>query len=126
MDVLQTLFDPGYNPWVTPGPAGTAIADRMHFQASLTAAAAGNVENAVSLSNARDAWAQVASNALGRMGALSVGAADGLMSTQDRLAMQGEFGSLQKTISGITSYANPMAQYNGFALLGGGLVDTYA
>ena len=82
---LKSVMDDG---------AGVAISDRMRSQARSNAMARSNADNAISLLQTADGWLQQTSNMLSRMHELSIEAADGTKTAEDRVNVQTEFCAL--------------------------------
>jgi flagellin len=96
-------------------PAGLAISERMRTQARNSAAAAQNIENALSYAQTADSWMQKKHDIVGRMAELAVSANDGTKSTEDLLQLQKEFAALSAEIGVI----NTNAKYNSIQIFGG-------
>ena len=104
-------------------PAGLAISERLRAQARNSAAAAQNIENALSYAQTADSWMQKIQDIAGRMGELAVAANDGTKTQTDRDQLQKEFTQMQKEITRITSNNEAAANYNGSALFQGATVS---
>jgi flagellin len=97
-------------------PAGLAISERMRLQARNSAAAAQNIENALSYAQTADSWLQKKHDIVGRMAELAVSANDGTKSSTDLGQLDKEFQALSLEIGKI----NSNAKYNTQAIFGGG------
>ncbi len=82
-------------------PAGLAISQRLRMQAGNSAAAEQNIQNALSYTQTADSWLQKIHDILGRMGELSVSAADGTKSTTDIANLGTEFIQMQGELTRI-------------------------
>jgi flagellin len=80
-------------------PAGLAISQRLRAQASNSAAAEQNIQNALSYSQTADSWLQKIHDILGRMGELAVSASDGTKSATDVNNLQSEFAQMQAELA---------------------------
>ncbi len=96
-------------------PAGLAISQRLRLQSSNSAAAEQNIQNALSFSQTADSWLQKVHDILGRMGELSVSAADGTKSTTDIDNLQTEYDQMSNELDRITADST----YNTKPLFGG-------
>lgn len=96
-------------------PAGLAISQRLRVQASTSAAAEQNIQNALSYSQTADSWLQKVQDILGRMGELAVSAADDTKSTTDVANLQTEYDEMSAELTRITTAGT----YNTAALFGG-------
>ena len=103
--------------------AGVAISEGMRSQATSTAMARNNVDNAISILQTADGWMQEINNTLARMHELAVESHDATKTDSDRDNIQAEFGALEEEINRIVSEA---AKFNGKKLLDGTMsgVDT--
>ncbi len=108
-------------------PAGLAISERLRAQARNSAAAAQNIENALSYAQTADSWMQKIQDIAGRMGELAVSANDETKTSTDRDTLQKEFTQMQdeiKRITTTTSGVNAAAgNYNGRTLFDGTAVN---
>ena len=84
-------------------PAGLAISQRLRQQASNSASAEQNIQNALSYSQTADSWLQKVHDILGRMGELSVSASDGTKASGDITNLNAEFSQMQAELLRITA-----------------------
>ncbi|MFT9456448.1 MAG: flagellin [Liquorilactobacillus hordei] len=95
--------------------AGLAISEKMKAQVSGLSQATRNAQDGISLIQTAEGALNETHSILGRMRDLSVQSANGTLSSDDRDAIQKEFGSLQKEISRIST----TTQFNTKGLLNG-------
>ena len=84
-------------------PAGLAISQRLRQQASNSATAEQNIQNALSYSQTADSWLQKVHDILGRMGELAVSASDGTKAAGDVTNINAEFAQMQAELTRITT-----------------------
>ena len=96
--------------------AGVAISEGMRSQATSTAMARQNVENAISVLQTADGWMQEIHNTLNRMHELAVESNDATKTDDDRTNINAEFSALQSEVTRIIDEA---ANFNGIGLLNG-------
>ena len=84
-------------------PAGLAISQRLRSQASNSAMAEQNIQNALSFSQTADSWLQKVHDILGRMGELAVSASDGTKAAGDVTNINAEFGQMQAELTRIAT-----------------------
>ncbi len=102
----------------TDDPAGVGISENMRSDIKGTAMARNNTENAISMMQTADAWAQKVSDMLNRMKSLAV-EAKGVTSDADKVNINAEFSAMQSEIKRITDVTNGAAQFNGEMLFNG-------
>ncbi|AEJ61657.1 flagellin domain protein [Spirochaeta thermophila DSM 6578] len=96
--------------------AGLAISEKMRSQIRGLNQAARNIQDAVSFIQTSEGYLQETQDILHRLRELSVQAANGIYSDEDRLQIQVEVSQLVDEINRIASHA----QFNGMNLLTGG------
>jgi flagellin len=84
-------------------PAGLAISQRLRTQASNSAMAEQNIQNALSYSQTADSWLQKIHDILGRMGELAVSANDDTKSSTDKENLSTEFVQMTAELSRISA-----------------------
>jgi flagellin len=102
--------------FITPGeaPADLGISERFRAQIRNSEEASRVIQNAMNMLQSTDSWMQEVHNILGRMGELSVAAADGSKSQADRVNLNLEFQQLKTEISRISE----AGKYNGLQING--------
>ncbi|UDQ97113.1 flagellin [Lentisphaerota bacterium WC36G] len=96
----------------TDDPAGVGISENMRSDIKGTAMARNNTENAISMMQTADAWAQKISDMLNRMKSLAI-EAKGVTSDADKTNINAEFKAMQEEIKRITDGDTAAAQFNG-------------
>jgi flagellin len=96
--------------------AGLAIADGLRADQRLAGMAVRNANDGVSMINITDSALNEIGNVLTRMAELAEQSANGVLSTSQRSALQGEFVALGSEIQRIAE----VTEFNGIALLSGG------
>ena len=100
--------------------AGVGISEGMRSQATSTAMARNNVENAISVLQTADGWMQEISDTLNRMHELAVESNDATKTNDDRTNIEAEFSELKSEIERIVDSA---AKFNGKGLLNGSITS---
>ncbi len=101
-------------------PAGLNLSERFRAQIASMAEAQKNAQQAINLVQMADGALSVIDEKLIRMRALAVQASNGVLSTEDRVALNREFDNLRSEITRIARSTN----YNGLYLLDGSLSGT--
>ena len=96
----------------TDDPAGVGISENMRSDIKGTAMARNNTENAISMMQTADAWAQKISDMLNRMKSLAI-EAKGVTSDADKTNINAEFKAMQEEIKRVTDGSTAAAQFNG-------------
>ncbi|UDQ97115.1 flagellin [Lentisphaerota bacterium WC36G] len=96
----------------TDDPAGVGISENMRSDIKGTAMARNNTENAISMMQTADAWAQKISDMLNRMKSLAI-ESKGITSDADKTNINAEFKAMQEEIRRITDGDTAAAQFNG-------------
>ena len=95
------------------GPADLAVADRLRAQTRLATVAIRNVNDGISLTSIADDAASEISNILVRMAELAEQSANGVLTTNDRSALQFEFDQLGSEVQRLAR----VTEFNSIALL---------
>ena len=103
----------------TDDPAGVGISENMRSDIKGTAMARNNTENAISMMQTADAWAQKISDMLNRMKSLAI-EAKGVTSDADKTNINAEFKAMQEEIKRVTDGTTAAAQFNGENLFDAG------
>lgn len=96
--------------------AGLAIADQLRADGRIAAVAIRNANDGISVISITDGAMDQISNVITRMAELATQSANGVLSTLQRSALQGEFSALASEIERIAV----TTQFNGLNLLSGG------
>ena len=100
--------------------AGASIVNRMTSQIKGLEAAIRNAADAISLTQTAEGAIEEVTDILHRMRELSVQAANGVYTGQDRQAIQNEIGALQEELHRIAESST----FNGVKMLNGSFIDT--
>lgn len=96
-------------------PAGLAVSEKMRAQIRGLSRAAHNAEDGISMIQVAEGYLQNSQDILQRIRELSIQAANGIYSTEDRMQIQVEVSALVDEVDRIASHA----QFNGMNILTG-------
>jgi len=96
-------------------PAGLAVSEKMRAQVNGLQRAAKNAEDAISFIQTSEGYLQETQNVLQRVRELSIQAANGIYTAEDRMQIQVEISQLVDEVDRIASHA----QFNGLNMLTG-------